>query len=370
MTNPARQSEGFEFVNLLRGAAALLVLYFHLYIFIFHQDANGKILPGTFGYLFVIGAIDLGKFAVGLFFIISGFLIPATLTRASSTLRDFVIHRMFRLYPAYWVSIIVFVAAALLFDHSIAIPTSVVLINLTMLQRFVGIYDLILPYWTLQIELIFYFLCALLFVLHKLERRRQILWLTLSAGLLCAVLRRRYHLNVPVGIPASLALMFLGDSIRAFSKKLISQTELITSTLLVAITLIPICLIGYVDDGKRNLLSYWIAIAVFLVSYRFASLFRNVRPIRIIGLFLGDCSYSIYLLQYPIGLRLAAYLFRTTQSQLITAAGAFGSTIACAYIVYRLIEAPGIRLGRKLTPQNRQPTPLLAVANPAVIPLP
>lgn len=362
MTKSGKTLGGFDFVNMLRGVAALLVIYFHLYIHILHRMPPETFVPGTFGYLFIFGAIDLGKFAVGLFFIISGFLIPATLGRADSSLRDYVIHRGFRLYPAYWVSILVTIAIGLIFDPPAPFPTRVILANVTMFQKFIGIPDLVGAYWTLQIELIFYIVCAAMFLLRKLDRRREMIWLALAGGIACAVMRRHYQREFPVAIFAALALMFLGDSIRAFSGGKLSRRELNWSTITVLAGLVPMCFVGYVGEGARYVLTYWIAIAIFLLSYQFRHIFSDIGPIRVTGLFLADCSYSVYLLHSPVGLRLATYLFRTTHSGLVAAAGAFGSTILCAYVTYRLVEAPGIWMGRKLTPKNRQPTPLTAMA--------
>ena len=169
----------------------------------------------------------------------------------TSTLRDYVIHRLFRLYPAYWVSIAVAIAIALVVDPTPPFPTKVVLANITMLQKFFGIRDFIGAYWTLQIELIFYFVCAVLFLLQKLDRRREMIWLALVGGLVCAFMRRHFHREFPVAIFAALALMFLGDSIRAFSETKLSRRELIWSTIIVAAGLVPICYVGYVGEGAR-----------------------------------------------------------------------------------------------------------------------
>jgi hypothetical protein len=73
--------------------------------------------------------------------------------------RDFWISRFFRLYPAYWLSILLVV----LVGGSIPAVLTLV-INVTMLQKFVGFPDMIGVYWTLQIELIFYMLCSSRFV--------------------------------------------------------------------------------------------------------------------------------------------------------------------------------------------------------------
>ncbi|PSO15034.1 hypothetical protein C7G42_29510 [Bradyrhizobium sp. MOS003] len=73
-----------------------------------------------------------GLLGVELFFVISGFVILMSLEKANS-LAEFALHRAARLYPAYWLSVLV--AGGFLMTTG---RTSVenVLVNTTMLQGF------------------------------------------------------------------------------------------------------------------------------------------------------------------------------------------------------------------------------------------
>lgn len=116
----------------LRGIAALLV-------FIFHFD------------LFKYGCTG-----VDLFFIISGFVIFMTLEHSGS-IKNFWTSRLIRLYPAYWLSILIAVICFYLFGYSMqGLNWRYVLGNMLMLQPLFRTDELITAYWTLYIELTFY----------------------------------------------------------------------------------------------------------------------------------------------------------------------------------------------------------------------
>ena len=110
---------------------------------IFHQQIHSFYTPETIPshslvWWIVLGFFDLGKYAVAVFFMVSGFLIPATLRAPEASLKKFVIHRVFRLYPAYWFSIVFFLMTCALLHIKNPFSVSVILLNFTMLQKFFG----------------------------------------------------------------------------------------------------------------------------------------------------------------------------------------------------------------------------------------
>jgi len=141
------------FIDVLRGLAAVLVYVFHQQIHTFIGYPEKPIPPGSLTWWFFLGAIDLGKIAVAVFFCVSGYLIPSTLTKPGATIRDFTIHRIFRLYPAYWVSIASRLLVLIALGMTANLPTTFnLLANITMFQKFIGQQDMIGVFWTLQIE--------------------------------------------------------------------------------------------------------------------------------------------------------------------------------------------------------------------------
>ena len=95
-------------VDALRGLAALAVVLFHYTTRFTELFAPNP--PPTFSF-------PDGHYGVNLFFIISGFVIFMTLEKTSRPM-DFVVSRFSRLFPAYWVAIIL----TLSITHLLGLP--------------------------------------------------------------------------------------------------------------------------------------------------------------------------------------------------------------------------------------------------------
>lgn len=149
------QSRRLHAIDGLRALAALGVFAYHL----FYEQAY------------------YGLLGVELFFVISGFVILMTLERVRS-LGQFVLGRAARLYPAYWLSVAA-MGALLLLEHETTIGT--ILVNLTMIQSFIKVPNLVHLYWTLAFELWFYLVMAAIYRLGLLQRvdRIALAWLAL-----------------------------------------------------------------------------------------------------------------------------------------------------------------------------------------------
>ncbi|MFF9374123.1 acyltransferase family protein [Streptomyces griseoluteus] len=96
-----------------------------------------------------------GRLGVDLFFLISGFVICMSAWGRSP--RDFFISRVTRLYPMYWIGVLVSAAVIYSFSTPLGHPNPrLVFANLTMLQKPLGVANLDAVYWTLWPELCFY----------------------------------------------------------------------------------------------------------------------------------------------------------------------------------------------------------------------
>jgi peptidoglycan/LPS O-acetylase OafA/YrhL len=134
-------------LDALRGLAVLLVVVFHCTLV--NEAYNFK----------------YGAAGVELFFMISGFVIFMSISNISSG-RQFVVNRFARLYPIYWVCV-----SLTFLLHLINEPLTQQLlvrygVNLTMVQRYLGVDDLDGPYWSLAVELAFY---VVIFGIYKLK---------------------------------------------------------------------------------------------------------------------------------------------------------------------------------------------------------
>jgi peptidoglycan/LPS O-acetylase OafA/YrhL len=161
-----------EVLDAMRGVAALAVVLYH-YSTRYGELFGAAPLPWTFAY---------GANGVNLFFIISGFVIFMTLN-ATRRVGDFLVSRGSRLYPAFWVAVSLsaaVMALAPLPGRAVALPQY--LINLSMLQEFIHVPAVDGVYWTLTIELRFYFWMLMLWLLGALRRPQWFVlpWLALS----------------------------------------------------------------------------------------------------------------------------------------------------------------------------------------------
>ncbi len=98
-------------LNLLRYMAALMVIYSHSF------PLTGS--PATSDLFFVMFGFDGGKLAVSIFFLLSGFLTSYSLAK-DFKLKKFFINRFLRIYPGYWVQLLVIsISLSMIFPGSI-----------------------------------------------------------------------------------------------------------------------------------------------------------------------------------------------------------------------------------------------------------
>jgi len=272
-------------LDAVRGIAALMVVLFHYTVrYAALWGDPGAPFHATFGYL-----------GVQVFFGVSGFVILMTLER-SRTAADFVIARASRLFPAYWVALLVTFAVLLAFPLPDRVPSwRQGLVNMTMLQAFVNVPHVDGVYWSLEVELVFYAWMLAIFAAGWMRHARALmaLWLALSiATLLAALLLHR-------GVP-TLASRYLLVEYSAFfcigaAAYLDFRTRRIArhSWGLFALAGVAAWLAG----GLPGLLVAAAMVLLFaLLVWRKAGLL-NAAPL----VFLGTISYPLYLLHQNIG---------------------------------------------------------------------
>ncbi|MEU0252785.1 acyltransferase [Streptomyces sp. NPDC006184] len=120
-------------------------------------------------------AAAYGCLGVQFFFVISGFVI--CMSSWGRTLGDFFRSRVSRLYPAYWVALVLVTAAAVALPVVVhPVRTDEFLVNLTMLQQPMGVTRVLGVCWTLWAEVRFYALFALFVVARGVTYRRVVVF--------------------------------------------------------------------------------------------------------------------------------------------------------------------------------------------------
>ncbi|MCA0987042.1 acyltransferase family protein [Guptibacillus algicola] len=178
MTNTKQR---FFELDAIRGLAALAVVFYH-YTTRYNDFYPRNEMFGDFEFKY-------GYLGVNLFFIISGFVIYLTLDKCTK-LSDFGIKRVIRLYPAYIIGVLLtFTIVAVFGLAGQEVGLNEAIINLSMLSGFLNVPYVDGAYWSLTIELTFYFIMALLFFWKLLNKIEVFSLLWLSVGFI--------HLTIP-----------------------------------------------------------------------------------------------------------------------------------------------------------------------------
>jgi peptidoglycan/LPS O-acetylase OafA/YrhL len=156
-----RTPSRLAWLDLLRGIAALFVVFDHLsYYLLQHERAE------------VYSWFDAGNYGVFVFFLISGYIVPASLERKGSV-RTFWVSRLFRLYPLYLLAVGIAVVLYLVHFGSLrgegSDPEASFFSQLLMMSNVLGGQNLPNVVWSLSYEMIFYLLITALFIarVHK-----------------------------------------------------------------------------------------------------------------------------------------------------------------------------------------------------------
>ncbi len=154
---PPRFASGhrLEFLDAARGVAALMVALDHVLEVHAHPF-----------YLSLNRWVYWGHVGVTLFFLISGFIIPATLERGGSPW-GFPINRGFRILPLYYLAfaatlVVRYAIPGMLSPDLAAHPGRTILLGLTLAHNFAGVEGVLPLSWTLCVEAFFYLAAWLL----------------------------------------------------------------------------------------------------------------------------------------------------------------------------------------------------------------
>jgi peptidoglycan/LPS O-acetylase OafA/YrhL len=163
-------------IDLLRFLAAFIVMLFH-YTFRGYAADHYSVMP----FAPSAAVFKYGFLGVELFFLISGFVI--LMTASSGSLRKFAISRIVRLYPAYWVCCtLTFLAIFAFGGERFNASLGQYMVNMTMLNEFVGVPSIDGVYWSLAVEMKFYALVAVVLLIGQIHRAELfvLIWLMLS----------------------------------------------------------------------------------------------------------------------------------------------------------------------------------------------
>ncbi len=368
------RSERYPALDALRGLAAATVVLHHFLVVSpewWDESYHSDFWVLKYTPLHVFWA---GPEAVMLFFVLSGFVLSLPFYRGRVSVKRFLTRRVFRIYPAYVVAVLLAVAlAATISRHGISslsgwfnlvwiAPVSAA--DVVRAVLLIDVFDPIRmdpPFWSLVHEM----RISLLFPILMIVVRRERWWVVLpfAAGLSAV----GYAFSADSDITGSfhtmryVVLFVVGALVAKHRQSLAASYKRLPSALkwlggaLALITYTWVYWAGPTySPGLTKLEAQWTAgigscVIVALVLFEP----RLDQPLRWGPLqFLGRISYSLYLVHVPL-LMASIYLLHAILPiwAILLVAGAL--VLGVATSVHRWVELPGIRAGQTLGHRKR-----------------
>jgi peptidoglycan/LPS O-acetylase OafA/YrhL len=250
---------------------------------------------------------------------------------------DFVVSRVSRLYPAYWVAILV--TACVVYSIGLPaqqLPGDQLLLNFTMVQQILGAEHLDGSYWTLEVELFFYAQMLFWFMLGQLRRIHWIIALWLLLAVVYGITeQRQMHFSYTARellILRHIPFFALGI---LFYRLWTRPSEHRLNLVFVGASLIAIG----IADPPVFLLVGLVCCAIFALFVARALRWLSAAPFA----FLGAISYSLYLLHQAIGFALIHWLEHEGVPSIAAISAALLAVLALATSLTFLVERPAMR---------------------------
>lgn len=317
-----------------------------------------------------------GGFGVTVFFFLSGYLITSLLRSEHArtgaiNLRHFWLRRALRILPPFYLVLVAAIAAALVFDPPGTLSRSGVAAQLLHVSNYWiiahgygGLPNGTGVYWSLAVEEHFYLLFPWLYLLMQrvgMSGRNQafLLW-----GLCGVVLVWRcilvFHFAAPsdrtyLGSDTRIDSILFGCALAVWHNPVLDAPELNerrwqTVWGPAALAVFLGCLL-YRAPAFRETIRYSLQGIALTALFTAAIRYPRWPPFRILNNrpaeFLGELSYSLYLLHFTIITATARVL--PLVSPWITAILALGLSIALASVIRIVIEEPCARIRRRLS---------------------
>lgn len=332
-------------IQALRGLAVLMVVLYHA----------------------KIGGLEAGYLGVDIFFVISGFLITTLvasgLSRGTFRLSNFYFRRAKRLLPAAYVTFLVTALLAPWFlnqqelkDFAIQIVGAVTFTgNFVLWQQtgyFHGAGDLkpLLHVWSLAIEEQYYFLlpATLLFARPSRWLPGAIAVVLISLGL-CIFGGMWKPIATFYLLPTRAWELLIGSvgALWLLRTNLLERTketvivQMLFAPALVCLLVLPVVPFAGTHPGLN---AFLICLATVVVILRNSPWLNSLFPTKLLAL-IGDFSYSLYLVHWPIFAFLKnAWFGNSPELPINLRLTALALSFVAAYLLYRLVEDP-IRRG-------------------------
>jgi peptidoglycan/LPS O-acetylase OafA/YrhL len=304
--------------------------------------------PGPGGFLY-------GAFGVAVFFLISGFVIPISLRNL--TTRQFLVRRFFRIYPVYWFCLLITLSMYGLSAWYWSTPLSdrvswsYLASNLALLHSASGIPSLDFVCWSLAVEVRFYLVFAVIFLVGRSAHQVVLISLAFLA-LCCAATYATTHGQDPTSFASLLvsdmkhmSFMFLGC---LFYYVLYEELDFMSALGYGLMIFAMFAVIGSMYEGGifgPLVKNYTYALIVFLACYVLRDRFRRNRIVD----FVADISFPLYLVHSTIGYVTMPILIDHGVPYSAAWMLCLGFSVVMACLVHTCVELPANAFGKKVS---------------------
>ncbi|MCB2080733.1 MAG: acyltransferase [Novosphingobium sp.] len=276
----------------------------------------------------ILKAINLGLFGVVLFFLVSGFVIPFSFS-GPTPIRSFARSRVFRIVPAFWLSI----AVGIVLTGFPGVGNT--MINMLFLARPLGAPEVSGVHWTLAFEAGFYVFCAVAYARGWLDNPKVIIRILAVLLAWCVLAKDEWRIYFCFMLTGLLLRMaFIEDKAEARQ----------AWPFICALIMIVAGFVGWKPaphpflTPEAKLAANLLPVPIFLATIW-------LKP-KVPGwlLYLGAISFSVYLFQ-DLALTLCRPL--VDDFPLAYPVAVIALTIAIASVTYRYVEKPFNRMGKR-----------------------
>ena len=338
-------------LDTLRGVMALVVMIYHYNSWLYDGLDSSNILS------------RFGIYAVTIFYFISGFsMMYGYWEKNKFYLKGYIIRRFFRIAPLFYMMSLIFISYQLLTEGHIDIYKA--FLNFTFL------FSLIDPSayystgaWSIGNEMFFY--CVFALILYLRKSFKILISITLIS-LLAFILFRTYFIDTNKALssqwyiyisPLNHIFTFLVGCLSYFIFKNYMGLLLKYKFLLIPFSFVIFLMPIYGDrvnlvkgfDGLLLLISCYTIFLLFL-SLKQSEVFNNK-----IAIYLGDISYSIYLVHPACWFVIKKFFprpFGFLDSIIFWFFCVFFTLLVCS-LTYFFVEKPGINFGKKILAYKR-----------------
>lgn len=333
------------YLDYIRGISTLMVILYH------YTTRYESLFPRKemFGITF-----PHGSYAVLVFFLLSGYFAIRNIEQ--TTLVKYMIKRFLKLFPVYWVAILITMPLVATFLPSRSVSIKDMLLNFTMLQTILGAENVDGAYWTLFSELVFYIFIFLVLILKKQKNIDKFIFFYVLIQVILLVIPDTSMIILAKKFNTLIyGHCFMAGASIAYLEKY-DNKQCVSIIEKIKAILVFFSLIFFI--GEQFLLHDWqsgiffvisTAVVVLAIFYhnRIGNMSNGISFLKPFS-FIATISYPLYLLHQNIGYIIIRTLDSYGLSNEYFLIIPIGMVIVLAYSLHKFIEKPILKISNTI----------------------